>query len=261
MNLFSKIEESIERGFRKWTERMFGPADSDELLLVHRAILEAIEARVQTVARGQRVFPYAHVTVTLVSPDPDRRALYQTAFGASGRLESDVQEALESAECELPKGFGVEVKTSETGDKNFTIEYSAESSKRAVEAAAQVPRGPGRLVVLKGKTAQGDYALEKARTNLGRLAELTDSEHRVVRRNDLVFEEGGDDANGTVSRSHAHIKLDDGEYRLCDDGSEFGTRVLRDGRTIEVPGGNRRGERLRPGDEIFLGRACLRFER
>ena len=85
MSLFSKIEESIERGFRKWTERMFGPADSDELLLVHRAILESIESRVQTVARGRRVFPYGHVTVTLVSADPDRRALYQTAFGEGGR--------------------------------------------------------------------------------------------------------------------------------------------------------------------------------
>ena len=46
MSLLSKIEESIERGFRKWTERMFGPADSRELLLVHRAILESIESRV-----------------------------------------------------------------------------------------------------------------------------------------------------------------------------------------------------------------------
>ena len=27
------------------------------------------------------------------------------------------------------------------------------------------------------------------------------------------------------------------------------------------PPGNRRGEKLRPGDEIYFGRACLRFER
>jgi hypothetical protein len=257
MSLFSKIEESIERGFRKWTERMFGPADSDELLLVHRAILESIESRVQTVARGKRIFPYGHVTVTLVSADADRRALYQTAFGEGGRLESDVQEVLDSAECEVPRGFGVEVKTAEAGEKNFSIEYSVAASKVATPAA----RGAGRLIVVKGKTGQGEYALEKARTNLGRMAELTDTEHRVVRRNDVVFEEGGDEANATVSRRHAQIRLDDGEYRLCDEGSEFGTRVLRDGRAIEVPAGNRRGERLRAGDEIFLGRACLRFER
>jgi hypothetical protein len=261
MSLFSKIEESIERGFRKWTERMFGPADSSELLLVHRAILESIESRVQTVARGKRVFPYGHVTVTLVAADPDRRALYQAAFGEGGRLESDVQEALDSAACDVPRGFGVEVKTSETGEKNFTIEYSVEALKRPAEAASEAARGAGRLIVVKGKTGQAEYPLEKALTNLGRMAELTDTEHRVVRRNDVVFEEGGDEANATVSRRHAHIRLDSGVYRLCDDGSEFGTRVLRDGRAIEVPPGNRRGERLRAGDEIFLGRACLRFER
>ena len=92
------------------------------------------------------------------------------------------------------------------------------------------------------------------------MAELTDSEHRVIRRNTIVFEEGADEASATVSRKHAHIRFEDGEYRLCDDESEFGTRVFRDGRPIEVPAGNRRGEKLRSGDEIYLGRACLRFE-
>ena len=103
--------------------------------------------------------------------------------------------------------------------------------------------------------------MDRARINIGRLAELTDADHRVVRRNDVVFEEGAEEVNGTVSRRHAHIRLEDGEYRLCDDGSEFGTRVFRDGRSIEIASGDRRGEKLRSGDEIYLGRACLRFER
>jgi hypothetical protein len=254
MKLFSEIEKTIERGFRRWTERVFGPADSDQLLLVHRAILEEIETKVQTVARGQRVFPYARVTVTLVSADPDRRALYQTAFGQDGRLEADVREALEGVECQVPRGFGVDVATAETGEKSFTIDYD-------VTARPQPEiRATGRLIVVKGKAQQAEFSLDKARTNLGRMAELTDSEQRIIRRNDVVFEEGGDDANATVSRRHAHIRLEDGAYRICDDDSEFGTRVFRDGRVIEVPSGNRRGERLRSGDEIYLGRACLRFE-
>jgi pSer/pThr/pTyr-binding forkhead associated (FHA) protein len=116
------------------------------------------------------------------------------------------------------------------------------------------------VIVVKGKTGSTEYALERPRTNIGRLPELTDADHRVVRRNDVVFEEGADEANATVSRKHAHIRLDSGDYRLCDDGSEFGTRIFRDGRSIEVPAGDRRGEKLRPGDEIYLGRACLRFE-
>jgi hypothetical protein len=272
MKLFSDIEKTIERGFRRFSERVFGEADSDELILVHRAILEEIVGKVQTLARGRRVFPYSRVVVDLASADADRQAVYQTAFVDGARLESDIREALASSECEMPRSFTVEVKTVEAqaGAKPFEISYSVEkpaprtpSPVSAVSAVAVAPdiRGPARLVVLKGKAEQAEYSLEKPRVNIGRLPELTDSEQRVVRRNDVVFEEGADEANATVSRSHAHIRLDAGEYRICDDESEFGTRIFRDGRPIEVPAGNRRGEKLRPGDEIYFGRACLRFDR
>jgi hypothetical protein len=257
MNLFSDIEKTIERGFHRFAERMFGPADSSELLLVHRAILEEIGGQVQTVARGQRIFPYPRLTVTLVSADPARRALYQAAFGDDGRLEKDVRETLDGAQCQVPRGFAVEVQTAEAGERPFTIEYTAQ---RQSEPAPVVSTAVGRLIVVRGKTAQAEYTLDKARVNIGRMAELADADHRVVRRNGVVFEEG-EEVNSTVSRKHAHIRLDAGEYRICDDESEFGTRVFRDGRSIEVPAGNRRGEKLRAGDEIYLGRACLRFER
>lgn len=251
MSLFSDLEKSIERGFRRWTERTFGPAASDELLLVHRAILEEIETQVQTVARGRRIFPFPRLTITLVSADPARRGIYESAFGE--RLAADVREALLGAGCEVPRGFTVAVRAAETGPRPFEIEYGTAPAP-AVSAAA-------RLVVIRGKARESEYALAgKARVNIGRMAELADAEQRVVRRNDVVFEEGADEANGTVSRKHAHIRAEDGEYRICDDGSEFGTRIFRDGRTLDVPSGNRRGEKLRPGDEIYLGRACIRFE-
>lgn len=265
MKLFSEIEKTIERGFRRFSERVFGKAESDELILVHRAILEEIAGKVQTLARGRRVFPYSRMVVTLSSADTDRRAVYQTAFAGDGRLENDIREALAGAECELPRSFAVEVKVAEAqaGAKAFEIEYSVEAPAPRTPAPTPVApdiRAPARLVIVKGKAERTEYTLDKPRTNIGRLAELTDSEQRVVRRNDVVFEEGADEANATVSRSHAHIRLDAGEYRICDDESEFGTRVFRDGRPIEVPAGNRRGEKLRPGDEIYCGRACLRFE-
>jgi len=267
MSLFSGIEKSIERGFRRWTERLFGAADASELMMTHRAILEEVEGKIETLARGRRVFPFAHLTVTLVSADANRRAILETAFGE--RLEADIREALESAACEVPRGFSVEVCAAESGPNPFGIAYATAPMKKteqpatvsATPATAPAPSAPPRLAVLKGKTDRPEYLLEKARTNIGRLAELTDSEHRVIRRNDIVFEEGADEANATVSRRHAHIRLEAGEYRICDDESEFGTRVFRDGRAIEVPAGNRRGEKLRAGDEIYLGRACLRFDR
>ncbi len=255
MSIFSEIEKTIERGFHRWTERMFGPSDSSELLLLHRAILADVEGQVQIVARGRRIFPFARVVVTLVSAEAERRTILQAAFGE--RLGADIREAMAGGDCELPRGFSVEVRTAEAGLHAFEIEYAVEPVKP--------PAGPapvaGRVIVVKGKTESPEYTLSRARTNVGRMPELTDADHRVVRRNDVVFEEGADEANATVSRKHAHIRLEAGDYRVCDDGSEFGTRVFRDGRSIEVPAGDRRGEKLRPGDEIYLGRACLRFER
>jgi pSer/pThr/pTyr-binding forkhead associated (FHA) protein len=261
MNLFSGIEKTIERGFQRWTERLFGAAESNELLLTHRAILAEIETKIETLARGRRMFPFAQVVVTIVSADANRRAMLETAFGE--RLEADVLEALAAAGCEVPAGFSLTVRTEEEGDRPFDIAYAVAAPKPTqAEAAATGAESAAakRLVVVKGKTEQQEYALAGRRVNIGRLAELTDSEHRVIRRNAVVFQEGADEANATVSRKHAHIRFEDGEYRLCDDESEFGTRVFRDGRPIEVPAGNRRGEKLRCGDEIYLGRACLRFE-
>ncbi len=252
MSLFSEIEKSIERGFRRWTERMFGPGQSDDLVIVHRAILEEIESKVQTMARGERVFPFTRVLVTLVAAEPERRAILEGAFAE--RLGEDVREALAATGCKVERGFAVEVHTADSGDQPFDIEYSSEKP-------APQPVAVARVLVVKGRAQHDEYILDRPRTNIGRLAELTDIDHRVTRRNDIVFEEGTDETTGTVSRRHAHIKLESGDYRLCDDGSEFGTRVFRDGRSIEVPAGNRRGEKLRDGDEIYLGRACLRFER
>src|SRR5690606_18918397 len=96
---------------------------------------------------------------------------------------------------------------------------------------------------------------------IGRLRELVDSSRRVVRRNDIVFADGADEANSSVSRGHAHIIFDPGEqdYRIFDDNSEYGTTVFRDGRSLTAPTGPP-GERLKPGDEIYLGAVCMRFE-
>jgi len=261
MRLFSEIEKTIERGFRKWTGRMFGEARADELLLVHRAILEQIESKVQVLGRGKCIFPFSRVRVILHSPEAERRTLYQAAFGAEQRLEGEIREALEHAGCEIPRAFGVEIATDESEGAPFDIEYGVvEQPDVATPEPTPASATIGRLVVVKGKTAQSEYVLEKACTNIGRTAELADADQHVIGRNDVVFEEGADESNATVSRRHAHIVRDGSEYRLVDDGSEFGTRVFRDGRPVEVPAGSRRGEKLRSGDEIYLGRACLRFE-
>ncbi|HLI85321.1 MAG TPA: FHA domain-containing protein [Bryobacteraceae bacterium] len=254
MPFFSEIEQAIENTFRRFTERAFGPSRSDDLVVIHRAILEQIAGKIQTAGRGRKIFPYPRVVVIFASSDAGRRALYRAAFG--DKLEPALREVFQAAGCEVPRQFAVEVRTAETGPEPFAIEYLLDTSP----ATQAKPAAPAHLTVIRGKAHEPVYTLDKARINIGRLAELTDAEHRVIRRNDVVFEEGADEANATVSRKHAHIRREAGEYRICDDSSEFGTRIFRDGRALDVPAGNPRGERLRPGDEIYLGRACIRFE-
>ena len=102
MSFFSEVEKTIERGFRKWTERAFGPGQSDELLLVHRAILEEIEGKIQAVAERQACTSVQLFARTVASSDAGRRALFQTAFGQDRRLEGDIRDSLKGAGCELP---------------------------------------------------------------------------------------------------------------------------------------------------------------
>jgi hypothetical protein len=263
MNLFSDFEKTIERGLRQWTERVFGPAQSDDLVLLHRGILEQIETRVQVLPRGRRVFPFNRVLVKLMSDDADRRSLMQAAFAQDDRLGSDIRQALDAAQVEYDGKLVVEVASGDPeGDRPFEVFCELSQVERPAAPQRVEALAPARLIVIKGKAREAEYTLTRPRLLIGRMDELTDADDRVIRRNDIVFEDGADEANSTVSRRHAQIRYDAEarEYRVADDGSEYGTRVFRDGRGIEVPAGNRRGERLRPGDEIYLGRACLRFE-
>ena len=234
---------------------MFGPAQSDELLLVHRAILEEIEGKVQTVARGRRVFPYARVAVTLVSADADRRALYQTAFG-----EAPGSRYPRDAECGSMRDAARISPWKSKPPKPATGRSRSSTGWSRPKAVRDPPAGaPGR----------GSRQNRAGRIRAGKAAHQYRPHGRVDRRRAA---RGAPQRRGLrgrrrrgqrhgVARSTRTSAWKTGDYRICDDGSEFGTRVFRDGRPIEVPSGNRRGEKLRPGDEIYLGRACLRFER
>jgi hypothetical protein len=117
-------------------------------------------------------------------------------------------------------------------------------------------------VITKGAAEQPEYRMKKERILVGRLPEVLDREGRLIRRNDLVFLDSGDDINSTVGRIHARIWFDSESREFCimDEVSRYGTRIIRDGRSIEVPEGNQRGVRLRSGDEIYFGQACVGLE-
>jgi hypothetical protein len=248
-NLFSASKESGGR----------------ELLEIHRGILDEVTARVQPVRRGQRAFPYNHLVVHIPVTDPERRAVFALTFADGAELTADIREALQQAGCDPPGELRAEVmldetETPEAAARGFHIAYR----RRETESSSQPRRAitEARLKVLAGNTAQGSYAIGALRVNIGRLAEVLDEDQRMMRRNEIVFEDGDDPVSASVSRAHAHIQYDaeTGEFRLYDDHSAYGTSLFRGGALVHVPPGSGRGIAIRPGDEIYFGRARVRFE-
>ena len=115
----------------------------------------------------------------------------------------------------------------------------------------------------QGSANAPELPLDKPRVHIGREVDVYRN-GGMHRRNDLAFVEDSEE-NRSVSREHAHIDRDNttGEYRLFNDrwyerGTDCGTRIVRDGVSIEVHR-DTRGTRLESGDEIHLGRAIVIF--
>jgi hypothetical protein len=89
---------------------------------------------------------------------------------------------------------------------------------------------------------------------------VEDDEGRVRRRNDVAFLEEGD-VSVTVSREQARLAWDEEihAFRLRAEPGASATRILRDGRSIDVSAQDRRGIKVQSGDEIYLGRACVKL--
>jgi len=172
---------------------------------------------------------------------------------------------LRSAGC-APGDVAVEIQYVERGDAHWAApEFDLQFERVAgpeVEAAelASQPR-PIEIKVVRGVMERWSYSLAAARIDVGRGAEVRDSRNRLIRTNQVVFSEGADAVNQTVSRKHAHITYEPhtGAFRLHDDDSEHGTEIVRDGRTISVLRGTR-GVRLQADDEVVLGEARVRIK-
>ena len=241
-------------------------------LEIRRAVLDDAESQVVAAGEGKRIYPYNHLRVHLLVPDPEERVRFEAVVREAWDLQQEIAGRLAERGCPLPAGFAVEVVFDEEthpryGDRRFYVEYLNEAS--AAPAVSQAPGAPPaapagerpllELTVLKGTATQRVYELDAPRVHLGRLEEVTDPDGRVRRRNDVAFLEVGE-INSTVSREHARIAWDaeGGGWWLRAEQNASGTRIYRGGRTIDVSSNDRRGVRLQPGDEIYLGRACVK---
>ncbi|HEV8130908.1 MAG TPA: FHA domain-containing protein [Acidobacteriota bacterium] len=263
MGILDKLH-NVEKTIQKFIELQFGEEASREPLEVRREILEEVEDKIRTTG-GKRAFPFNAIVVSLFGADPESRAVLQAAFIDTGQIASDIHQLLEG--CEIPGELQIHVRIvgeskpelGQIDTAGFHIHYSRRVQKEK-KKLAQVPSAF--LTVLRGKAKRKNCKVNTPQTNIGRLREILDLSGRVVRRNDLAFLDLDDAVNSTVSRAHAHIyyESDTGGFRVSDDGSVYGTQLVRDGRTIEVPPGAHRGVKLRSGDKIHLGKVIVQFE-
>lgn len=262
MSILDKMTR-LEKRLQQLSRRDDVPPEPVE---VRRGILDDVEDMVRAAGRSRRVFPYNRLRVQVLAPDAAAKAALQAVLGGGDDLQAAIRERLRDIGCAVPDDLEVRlllVRKRAAAWPPARAWYVAgervEPARPPATPAAAAGEARTQLVVVKGIAGRRAFPLRGERVNIGRQADVLDRDRRVVRRNQVVFEDADEAINQTVSRAHAHIRISaSGECRLFDDRSSYGTRVFRGGETIAVPAGASRGVRLRDGDEIFLGQACLR---
>lgn len=254
-----QFSKSVAVGIRRAVDP---PLDEQATPLdIRHAIVESIERRVQPAGRGRRILPDSHVKVKVLAGDaPSQRALRTVLDDVQGVVGARLREL----KCEVPAGFRVDVAYVKSRPpawaswQRMGVEYPEQAPIDASRSAPPAPPGL-ELMVLKGTARKRSYSFADAVIRIGRSDAPVDDRGRV-RHNDLAFLEDGDERNKTVTRGHCEIRYNRAtrEYRIFDERSANGTRIVRAGEVIEVPARDPIGVAIASGDELQFGKAAVR---
>lgn len=235
-----------------------------EPLEIRKAVVNAVEAQVRLID-GVPSFPFNRVDVDLVCASEQQKAHLMAELEDAERLQLDLERLFRTMRMHPEPVFALylhylspaKVLEPERFRDGFRVECTRE---QATVRMARPDVARFRLKVEVGDASPSDLPLKGQVINLGRLAEARDAQGRILRRNQLVFQDEGE-VNKSVSRLHAHLESDGEQWRLFDDQSVEGTIIMRAGRRIQVPSGGRRGVLIEGGDEIWLGTARIAVEK
>ena len=228
------------------------------------AILDAVEQQIEPTGRGTRVFPFNRLELSVVASSAEARGRLDALLSGDTPLRTRILDRLQSARCS-PADVVIEIQYVDRAEAGWRAPEFDLRFARVAEAGADgqgLEPQPGQIEIktVRGSMERWSYSFAAPRIDVGRGAEVRDHRNRLIRTNHVVFTEGADDVNQTVSRTHGHIEYEPekGHFRLHDDGSEHGTEIVRAGRTISVQRGTR-GVRLQSDDEVVLGEARVRI--
>jgi hypothetical protein len=254
-----QISRTVAVGLRRAVDP---PLDERATSLdIRHAIVEAIERRVQPAGRGRRILPDGYVKVRVLAADSAAQRALRTVLDDA---QSVVGARLRELKCEVPVGFRVEVvyvrsrPASWALGQRIAVEYPEQGAIEGSHPAAEAPPRL-ELTVLRGAANKRSYSFAGAVVRIGRSDAPVDDRGKV-RRNDVAFLEDDDERNKTVTRGHCEIRYNHAtrEYRIFDERSANGTRILRAGEVIEVPARDPIGVAIASGDELQLGKAAMR---
>jgi FHA domain len=266
-----KLTRRLESGLGRLLGTHSG--DSSEPLELVTGILRDIEHRVEPIGGGHRRFPYTTIGITVLAINKEEQDRYASALSD---LEPKIRERLRELACDPPGRLDVSVQFAKkprkgwTADQRVDLAFSRDEPAAAARVSrervreretAALPSARLRLVILRGGAAKRTYSFEQRVIRFGRGEDLAEASGRS-RRNDIAFLDDEDEVNRTVARAQAHLQFDAerGEFRLFDDGSSNGTRIVRDAEIITVTPHGPRGVRVTSGDILEFGRARVRFD-
>ena len=263
-DLFTRVDGTLRAAVQRVQDWFDPPLDQEAAPLeVREAIIEDIEQRVEPAAAGRRVLPYNRISVTMLAPDKQSRARLQAALGG---LQESIVARLAELRCVIPTGFAVDTRyitrppAAWAPHQRLAFTYDQRAAPDMPSAALTEPARL-QITIARGQATHPSYTFADSHIRIGRSAQPIDGLGRP-RTNQVVFLEDGDDHTRTVGRAHASIRYDmtRREYRVFDDGSHNGTRVVREGALFEVKPHDPVGVTLRSGDEIQVGTAALRIQ-
>ena len=240
------------------------PLDADARPIdIKRAIVEAVEQQTEPAGGGRRVLPGDAVHVKVLAEDADARRALEAVLADVGET---IAARLAELQCAVPRRFSADVTYARRPPADWqpeqrlavTLVQSA-TTQPASEATTSLPSLS--IDVIRGQAAQAQFTFAVPVVRIGRSADPLDERGRP-RFNDVAFLEDDTPENKTVTRGHALIRYNTAtsEYRLFDEGSANGTRVVRGGDVIDLPKRDPVGLALRSGDEVQLGKAAIRVK-
>jgi hypothetical protein len=254
-----RLEGTIARGMTGAAKNLVRSSAAREPIELAHTIVEAVECEVQSGGRGTRVFPFNTIQVSIVAPSEHERARIETIVNGAVTLRDRITERLQALRCSSVD-LDVGVTYVPRGQRHWTDPQFAIAFSKVAREVDDAPL-PARLemTIVHGVAEHRTYAFTARRIDLGRGSEVRDGRHGLIRTNDVAFSETLAEVNHSVTRRHSHIEHDarSGQFRVLDDGSLHGTRIVRKGKTLPVPFGGL-GVRLQPGDDIVLGQARIR---